>query len=170
VPAQPCLATRLGVARRLDEVEVIGQGSALKLAGGRGLRPIAEHLGVLRATARAWWRRFQVVVDHAHALIRLELFGLDTPPMPASMCGRVSNPAGTRLSATPRAAVSKQSRRLANLDSGTRADPRASDRHRARSWTGIRADDPAPSGGAVGFRRLGREPLCSARRPRGRDV
>jgi len=48
----------LVLARRLDEVEVIGQGLALKVAGGRGLRAIAEHLGVPHATVRTWWRRF----------------------------------------------------------------------------------------------------------------
>jgi Domain of unknown function (DUF6431) len=50
----------LVLARRLDEVEVIGHGLALKLAGGLGLRPIAEQLGVPHTTARAWWRRFRV--------------------------------------------------------------------------------------------------------------
>ena len=50
----------LVLARRLDETEVIGRGLALKLAGGRGLRPIAAHLGVPHTTARTWWRRFRV--------------------------------------------------------------------------------------------------------------
>ncbi len=50
----------LVLARRLDEVEVIGEGLALKVMGGRGLRPIAEHLGVPHTTARTWWRRFRV--------------------------------------------------------------------------------------------------------------
>jgi hypothetical protein len=48
----------LVLTRRLDEVEVIGEGLALKMLGGRGLRPIAEYLGVPHTTARTWWRRF----------------------------------------------------------------------------------------------------------------
>jgi hypothetical protein len=48
------------LARRLDEVGVIGEGLALKVVGGRGLRPIAEHLGVPHTTVRTWWRRFRV--------------------------------------------------------------------------------------------------------------
>lgn len=50
----------LVLARRLDEVEVIGLGLALKAAGGRGMRPITEHLGVPHTTVRTWWRRFRV--------------------------------------------------------------------------------------------------------------
>ena len=50
----------LVLARRLDEVEVIGQGLALKAADVRGLRPIAEHLGVPHTTVRTWWRRFRM--------------------------------------------------------------------------------------------------------------
>jgi hypothetical protein len=50
----------LVLARRLDGVEVIGQGLALKAAGGQGLRPIAEHLGVPHTTIRTGWRRFHV--------------------------------------------------------------------------------------------------------------
>ena len=40
------LLADLVLASRLDEVEVIGQAIALKAAGARGLRPIAEYLGV----------------------------------------------------------------------------------------------------------------------------
>jgi len=50
----------LVLTRRLDEVEVIGQGLVLKAAATRGLRPIAEHLGVPHTTVRTWWRRFRV--------------------------------------------------------------------------------------------------------------
>jgi len=50
----------LVLARRLDEVAVIGEGVALKAIAGRGLRPIAEHLGVPHTTVRTWWRRFRV--------------------------------------------------------------------------------------------------------------
>jgi Domain of unknown function (DUF6431) len=46
--------------RRLDEVEVIGQALALSIAGGLGMRPLAERLGVPMTTARDWRRRFQV--------------------------------------------------------------------------------------------------------------
>jgi transposase-like protein len=49
----------LVLARRLDAVAVIGQAIALKLAGGVGLRPIAEQLGVPHTTLRTWWRRFR---------------------------------------------------------------------------------------------------------------
>jgi hypothetical protein len=49
----------LVLARRLDEVETIGQAVVLKAVGNRGLRPIAEHLGVPHTTARTWWRRFR---------------------------------------------------------------------------------------------------------------
>jgi hypothetical protein len=46
--------------RRLDEVEVIGQGLALSIATGLGMRPVAERLGVPMTTARDWRRRFRV--------------------------------------------------------------------------------------------------------------
>jgi hypothetical protein len=48
----------LVLARRLDEVAVIGRGIALKVASSVGLRPIAEHLDVPHPTIRTWWRRF----------------------------------------------------------------------------------------------------------------
>ncbi len=49
----------LVLTRRLDDVETIGQAVMLKVVGDRGLRPIAEHLGVPHTTARTWWRRFR---------------------------------------------------------------------------------------------------------------
>lgn len=49
----------LVLARRLDDVAVIGRGIALKVMVNFGLRPIAEHLDVPHATVRTWWRRFQ---------------------------------------------------------------------------------------------------------------
>jgi hypothetical protein len=62
----------LVLARRLDEVVVIGRGLALKLASGLGLRPIADQLGVPHTTARAWWRRFRArsptMLTHCTAL------------------------------------------------------------------------------------------------------
>lgn len=56
----------LVLARRLDEVETIGQAVAVKAVAGRGLRPIAEHLGVPHTTARAWWRRFR---EHSSSMV-----------------------------------------------------------------------------------------------------
>jgi Domain of unknown function (DUF6431) len=49
----------LVLVRRLDAVEVIGRGLALKVVQRLGLRPVAEQLGVPHTTARAWWRRFR---------------------------------------------------------------------------------------------------------------
>ena len=60
VSAQPCPAARTLLARRLDEVAVIGEGLAHKAIAGRGLRPIVEHLGVPHTPVRTWWRRFRV--------------------------------------------------------------------------------------------------------------
>ncbi len=45
--------------RRLDEVDVIGQALALSIAGGLGMRLVAEQLGVPMTTARDWRRRFR---------------------------------------------------------------------------------------------------------------
>jgi hypothetical protein len=47
------------LVRRLDVVDVIGRGLALKVVHGLGLRPIAEQLGVPHTTVRTWWRRFR---------------------------------------------------------------------------------------------------------------
>jgi hypothetical protein len=49
----------LVLARRLDEVETIGQAVVLKVVGDRGLRPLAEQVAVPHTTARTWWRRFR---------------------------------------------------------------------------------------------------------------
>jgi hypothetical protein len=46
--------------RRLDEVAVIGHALALGIAGGLGMRRVAERLGVPMTTAREWRRRFQL--------------------------------------------------------------------------------------------------------------
>jgi transposase-like protein len=43
----------------LDEVDVIGRALALSIAGGLGMRPVAERLGVPMSTARDWRRRFR---------------------------------------------------------------------------------------------------------------
>ena len=43
---------------------MIGQGLALSIAGGLGMRPVAARLGVPMTTARGWRRRFRV-----HALV-----------------------------------------------------------------------------------------------------
>lgn len=49
----------LVLIRRLDPVDVIGHGLALKVVQGLGLRPVAELLGVPHTTVRMWWRRFR---------------------------------------------------------------------------------------------------------------
>jgi transposase-like protein len=49
----------LVLARRLDEVAIIGRGIASKVVANVGLRPIAKHLDVPHTTLRSWWRRFQ---------------------------------------------------------------------------------------------------------------
>jgi hypothetical protein len=49
----------LVLIRRLDAVEVIGRGLALKGVQRLGLRPVAEQLGVRHTTVRTWWRRFR---------------------------------------------------------------------------------------------------------------
>ncbi len=46
--------------RRLDEVEVIGHALALGIAGGFGMRSVADRLGIPMTTAREWRRRFQL--------------------------------------------------------------------------------------------------------------
>ena len=50
----------LVLARRLDDVRVIGRGLALKIVASVGLRTAAEQLDVPHTTVRTWWRRFQV--------------------------------------------------------------------------------------------------------------
>lgn len=50
----------LVLVRRLDAVDVIGHGLALKVSSvGLGLRSIAEQLDVPHATLRTWWKRFR---------------------------------------------------------------------------------------------------------------
>ena len=67
--------------RRLDEVEVIGQGLALSIATGLGMRPVAERLGVPMTTARDWRRRFRVnALVLATALVALAVH-LDPAPV-----------------------------------------------------------------------------------------
>jgi Domain of unknown function (DUF6431) len=51
--------------RRLDEVQAIGQGLALSIAGRLGMRTVGEQLGVPMTTARDWRRRFRT---HARVL------------------------------------------------------------------------------------------------------
>jgi hypothetical protein len=66
--------------RRLDEVEVIGQALALSIAGGLGLRPVAEQLGVPMTTARDWRRRFRAnALVLATALVALAVHVDPTP-------------------------------------------------------------------------------------------
>jgi hypothetical protein len=49
----------LVLARRLDDVAVIGHGMALKVMTNLGLRPIAMQLDVPHTTVRTWWHRFR---------------------------------------------------------------------------------------------------------------
>lgn len=49
----------LVLVRRLDVVDAIGRGLALKVTSGLGLRPIAEQLDVPHTTVRSWWQRFR---------------------------------------------------------------------------------------------------------------
>ena len=67
--------------RRLDDVQVIGLALALSIAGGVGMRPLAERLGVPMTTARDWRRRFRVnALMLATALIALAVH-LDPAPV-----------------------------------------------------------------------------------------
>ena len=49
----------LVLVQRLDAVDVIGHGLALKVVQQLGLRQVADRLGVPHTTVRAWWRRFR---------------------------------------------------------------------------------------------------------------
>jgi transposase-like protein len=71
--------------RRLDDVAVIGQALALSIAGGLGIRPVAERLGVPMTTARDWRRRFRV-----HALVlatALVALAVHVDPAPVLLSG-----------------------------------------------------------------------------------
>ncbi len=71
--------------RRLDDVAVIGQALALSIAGGLGIRPVAERLGVPMTTARDWRRRFRV-----HALVlatALVTLAVQLDPAPVLLSG-----------------------------------------------------------------------------------
>lgn len=66
-------------------VEVIGQALALNIAGGVGMRPMAERLGVPMTTARDWRRRFRV-----HALVlatALVTLAVQLDPAPVLLSG-----------------------------------------------------------------------------------
>jgi len=62
----------LVLARRLDDVAVIGRGIALKVMAGVGVRAVGEDLDVPHTTVRSWWRRFEsgspTLVAHCSAL------------------------------------------------------------------------------------------------------
>jgi hypothetical protein len=49
----------LVLVQRLDVVDVIGRGLALKVVQQLGLRRVAEQLGVPHPTVRSWWWRFR---------------------------------------------------------------------------------------------------------------
>jgi transposase-like protein len=63
---------------RLDVVESIGEVIVTVAAGGSGVRPVAERLGVPHTTARGWWRRFKagaMAVAVGFAALAVELGG-----------------------------------------------------------------------------------------------
>jgi hypothetical protein len=67
--------------RRLDDVAVIGQALALSIAGGLGMRAVAERLAVPMTTARDWRRRFRArALVLATALVALAVH-LDPAPV-----------------------------------------------------------------------------------------
>jgi hypothetical protein len=59
-----CLRTQallpdLVLARRLDDVAVIGRGIALRIIANVGLRSVATQVDVPHTTVRTWWHRFR---------------------------------------------------------------------------------------------------------------
>jgi uncharacterized protein DUF6431 len=70
--------------RRLDEVQVIGQALAFNVAGGLGMRPVAERLGVPMTTAREWKRRLRINAVLLATLVVALAVQLDPAPVPLS--------------------------------------------------------------------------------------
>lgn len=68
------------LARRLDEVETIGRGLALRV-GGLGLRTVARQVDVPHTTVRSWWRRFRVRSPTLVAALVALAVGLDPAPV-----------------------------------------------------------------------------------------
>jgi transposase-like protein len=68
------------LARRLDGVETIGHGLAL-VVSGRGLRTVAQQLGVAHTTARSWWRRLRARSPTLVAALVALAVGLDPAPV-----------------------------------------------------------------------------------------
>jgi hypothetical protein len=67
--------------RRLDAVEVIGQALARGIAGGLGMRSVADRLGVPMTTARGWRRRFQLRAPVLAAALVAMAVQLDPAPV-----------------------------------------------------------------------------------------
>jgi len=68
--------------RRLDAVEVIGRGLALKVVHGLGLRPIGKRLGVPHTTVRTWWRRLRArapTLVATFAALAVQIAGVSVP-------------------------------------------------------------------------------------------
>jgi transposase-like protein len=79
----------LVLVRRLDVVEVIGRGLALKVVQRLGLRPIAEQLGVPHTTVRTWWRRFRARAPTLLATctaLAVQLSGVSVPLTADDQC------------------------------------------------------------------------------------
>ncbi len=76
-----CLGTHvllpdLALARRQDEVAVIGEAIEAKV-GGEGFRRIAGRLGACRETVRGWLRRFALRAEEIRALFTRCAVALD---------------------------------------------------------------------------------------------
>jgi hypothetical protein len=81
VPTLTRAVARFLAGATVDEVDVIGQALALSIAGGLGMRPVAERLGVPMTTARDWRRRFRLnALMLATALVALAVH-LDPAPV-----------------------------------------------------------------------------------------
>ncbi len=66
----------LALARRQDEVAVIGEAIEAKV-GGEGFRRIAGRLGACRETVRGWLRRFALRAEEIRALFTRCAVALD---------------------------------------------------------------------------------------------
>jgi hypothetical protein len=100
--------------RRLDDVDVIGQALALNIAGGLGMRPVAEQLGVPMTTARDWRRRFRLnALVLASALVAL---AVHVDPTPVLLSGTDHERAALEaLGATWQCAYTRFAERLPGL-------------------------------------------------------
>ncbi len=70
---------------RLDVVEAVGEAITAVVAGGVGVRPVAERLDVPHTTARGWLRRFRAraaTLTAGFSALNVELSGA-APELPA---------------------------------------------------------------------------------------